>query len=110
MRRAMKLDTRTMVVLLPMDEPVDKHQDESDTNHHGRVVCGHSAVSCVIRRMEMPKSETVERAEGLTHRAWRNWAKRWDAKDDCEDEAENHDSDVRRPTYNRWKAECSFLR
>lgn len=59
MRRAMKLDAGTMVVLLPMHEPVDKHQEKSNTNHHGRVICGHRTVSFVIRRMATPKSETA---------------------------------------------------
>jgi hypothetical protein len=110
MRRAMKLDSRTMVVLLPMHEPVDKHQDKSDTNHHRRVIYDHRAVSCVIRRIGMPKSETAAPAERLTHRAWRDWPERWDAKDDCEDDAEDHDSDICRPAHDGRKTECSFLR
>jgi hypothetical protein len=109
MRGTVKLDARTMIVLLPMCKPVDKYQKKGDTNHHGRVVCGHRAVSYVISRMEIPKSATSEPAERLTHRAWRDWAKRWDAKDNCEDEAEDHDSDIRRPAYDGRKSECPFL-
>lgn len=109
MRRAMKLDAGTMVVLLPMHEPVDKHQEKSNTNHHGRVICGHRTVSFVIRRMATPKSETAGPAERLTHRARRDWPERWDAKDDGEYEAEDYHSDIGHPANNGRKPECSFL-
>lgn len=77
MRRTMKLNPRAVVVFFPMHKPVDEYKDESDTNHHGRVIC-----RCPWRQIHAALlRDRGERT--LTHSTWRDWSERWDAEDDC---------------------------
>ena len=91
MRWTVELNPRAVVMLLAMHEPVDKHQNKGDADHHGRVIYDHESVSHTILSPKDLEQGMQDQGKGLTHSTWCHWPERRDAEDNGEDEAKHND-------------------